>query len=238
MNTLNIITTIISALCLAAYIVVYIKNVKVAKIITSALTFLSIGFLFFRLLAKHLPDSRQIMISEFFSTIFLLLALFALIILKSSEENSTGKLYITARYAFYTATILSELEWILLFYSTFFLFRPKTWITVTSCIIFACITAAQFICMGRQKIKVYILALIPLAISVNFSYIAFVNLIATKELLFILLLAGTIFHIALTFFHSANSTRWFFKHSEPAYLLSMLFSQSFICFSALLMISK
>lgn len=216
---LTVLTTILT-------IAFYRKEMYLHERITEALIIPFTAFLSFSTMALYLPDSIHIItlstISYVFCTACLILFYF------------DDKLF--CRIATRCLFLLTVFVWLILFKSTFYIYKTNVALLITSLIIYLGVYVFVLIKAKRKSFTYYLYTFISIILCATLHLCATITLFAGKKLYSVILFIGTTEYFALGAYYLITYNKESKINRRLIYTILLITSQVMISLSCFLMI--
>lgn len=214
---------------IAAFLYSFLKNKKNLERLTAILNIPIFGMFVILCLNKYQPDSNHLIKLTAFAVILFTIALIFIFFREKKHFLQIG----------YVFLILSLLPWVILYKSTFNIFRVNTVALFISILCYAALFFGLIVLIGKRKIQVYIILAIPFIFIDYINFCALVSLLAGKDFYALILYIGSGLMIYSVSFYMIQYLKPFkIKPSleDIICVVSLNVSQFLIILSGLLMI--
>ena len=231
METLTWIFTGLLVISLFFFILSMIKNWSVVNKISRIFILPFVSGIILMFLKQQLPAAAHIL---FLSVLALGICCIGEIFLTFENQKI---LVIIGRLIF----LLGLFPWIELYFSTFFIYKLRTWMIITASMIYFAILVTTLILSGKNNIGTYLGIIIAIAETAFFNFCSVISMGYDLRLNYILLMAGTTVLLMGVIFYIKQNTKAFKINKNLEIILRLLFittAQSLIAVSGILMIAQ
>ncbi|MCR4735178.1 MAG: hypothetical protein K5829_09265 [Treponema sp.] len=205
----------LTVIILSLNIFSYIKRLNILAKISSSLLMPCGGVAISLYLVRFFPDSINV------TTITILSFIFSTITVIAFNFDNLRVCRVIGRFCF----IASQLCWLWIYYSSFFMYKIPTFATITVITVYLAIIISVFIIIGKKNLIFYIWTGIALFITTDLLYCAVITLSYCRNLYSAIFVTATFITEATCIYYILQTGKFDFKHGNFVRLISYLIAQ-------------